>query len=90
MSRKAPRAFTLDGFAPGKRILVKVNVGESGQEREARFTTPSDKADWKIATYVIVFFFFSFLFALSSSILSLLVVAILEMQWRPTSAEVAW
>lgn len=59
VSRRTPTAFKLDGFEPGKRIVVKVNVGETEQEREARFTTPSDKTDWKIATYVVLSSFWS-------------------------------
>ncbi|CAN0062357.1 unnamed protein product [Ectocarpus sp. 6 AP-2014] len=45
---KTPTAFSLRGFKPGKRIRVVVDVGEFGQEREARFTTASDKTLWKI------------------------------------------
>ncbi|CAN0069108.1 unnamed protein product [Ectocarpus sp. 4 AP-2014] len=45
---KTPTAFSLRGFKPGKRIRVVVDVGEFGQEREARFTTTSDKTLWKI------------------------------------------
>lgn len=50
LEKRTPTAFTLDGLAPGKAIYVLVRVGESEQKREARFVTPSDKADWKIAT----------------------------------------
>ena len=41
--------FKLSHLLPAKRIRVSVNVGEFGQEREARFTTTSDKTLWKIA-----------------------------------------
>lgn len=47
--RRTPTALKLKNFRPGKRIRVVVSVGEFGQEREARFTTPSDKTLWKIA-----------------------------------------
>lgn len=47
---KTPTVFKLRGFGPGKRVRVAVSVGEFGQEREARFTTTSDKTQWKIAT----------------------------------------
>ncbi|CAN0064472.1 unnamed protein product [Scytosiphon promiscuus] len=46
---RTPTAFQLDGFKPGKRVRVVVSTGEFGQEREARFTTTSDKTLWKIA-----------------------------------------
>lgn len=46
---KTPTAFKLRNFSPGKRIRVTVSVGEFGQEREAKFTTTSDKKDWKVA-----------------------------------------
>lgn len=46
---RTPTAFKLRNFAPNKRVRVTVNVGEFGQEREARFKTPSNKMDWKIA-----------------------------------------
>eukprot|EP00904_Undaria_pinnatifida_P002914 jgi/Undpi1/12623/HiC_scaffold_6.g02291.m1 len=47
---KTPTCFQLKNFRPGKRIRVSVNVGEFGQEREARFTTTSSKSLWKIAS----------------------------------------
>eukprot|EP00903_Cladosiphon_okamuranus_P015421 g14244.t1 len=47
--RRTPTALKLKNFRAGKRIRVVVSVGEFGQEREARFTTPSDKTLWKIA-----------------------------------------
>lgn len=46
---KTPTVFKLRGFSPAKRVRVVVGVGEFGQEREARFTTTSDKVQWKIA-----------------------------------------
>lgn len=49
MSAKTPTVFKLNNFQPAKRIRVSVNVGEFGQEREAQFTTTSDKSQWKIA-----------------------------------------
>eukprot|EP00904_Undaria_pinnatifida_P006858 jgi/Undpi1/3301/HiC_scaffold_15.g06675.m1 len=45
---RTPTAFELDGFEPDKRIRVTVIAG--GEEREAQFTTTSNKLDWKIAT----------------------------------------
>ena len=45
---RTPTAFQLDGFEPGKRVRVTVSAG--GEEREAHFTTPSNKLQWKIAT----------------------------------------
>eukprot|EP00903_Cladosiphon_okamuranus_P015430 g14252.t1 len=46
---KTPTVFELTHLLPAKRVRVSVNVGEFGQEREAQFTTPSDKGLWKIA-----------------------------------------
>ncbi|CAM9155057.1 unnamed protein product, partial [Hapterophycus canaliculatus] len=46
---KTPTAFKLSYFEPAKQVVVKVNVGQFGQEREARFTTTSNKSQWKIA-----------------------------------------
>ncbi|CBN74005.1 conserved unknown protein [Ectocarpus siliculosus] len=47
---KTPTVFKLNHFLPAKRVRVTVNVGEFGQEREAQFTTTSDKSQWKIAS----------------------------------------
>lgn len=46
---KTPTVFKLKYLKPAKQVTVKVNVGQFGQEREARFTTTSDKSQWKIA-----------------------------------------
>eukprot|EP00904_Undaria_pinnatifida_P002908 jgi/Undpi1/12618/HiC_scaffold_6.g02287.m1 len=45
---RTPTVVKLNGFHPGKRVCVKISIGEFGQEREARFTTSSDKTLWKI------------------------------------------
>lgn len=51
MQKRTPSVIELDHLIPGKEVRVTVNVGESGQEREAYFTTPyGQQADWKIAT----------------------------------------
>ncbi|CAB1113023.1 unnamed protein product [Ectocarpus sp. CCAP 1310/34] len=47
---KTPTVFKLNHFMPAKRVRVTVNVGEFGQEREAQFTTTSDKSRWKNAS----------------------------------------
>ncbi|CAM9546634.1 unnamed protein product [Ascophyllum nodosum] len=45
---KTPTAFTLTDLTPGKRYRVIVSLGEPGEDREAHFTTTSDKLKWKI------------------------------------------
>lgn len=49
MRGKTPTVYEMTHLLPAKRVRVSVNVGEFGQEREARFTTTSDKSLWKIA-----------------------------------------
>ncbi|CAM9546491.1 unnamed protein product [Ascophyllum nodosum] len=47
---KTPTAFMFTDLSPGRRHRVVVTLGETGENREAQFTTTSDKQQWKIVT----------------------------------------